>query len=83
MAIYLTGVYMSEKTRKEFEKVYKAAGRRLDAGKSCVRFKKLDDLPLDVVGRTIGEYSVDAFVEFTQRVRRKSNKKTSKKTSRE
>ena len=37
MAIYMTGVYMSEETRKEFEKAYKTAGKRLDAGKCCVR----------------------------------------------
>jgi uncharacterized protein YdhG (YjbR/CyaY superfamily) len=74
MAIYMTGVYMSEKTRKEFEKAYKAAGKRLDAGKCCVRFKKLDDLPLDVIARTIGEYPVDVFVDSVQSVRTKSRK---------
>jgi hypothetical protein len=32
---------------------YKKTGKKLDMGKGCVRFKKLDDLALDVVGRTI------------------------------
>ena len=36
--------------RDEFEK----AGKKLDMGKSCLRFKKLEDLPLDVIGRLIG-----------------------------
>jgi hypothetical protein len=62
MAVYLTGCYMSPRSRKEFEVAYKAAGKRLDAGKSCVRFKKLDDLPLDVIGATIAAYSVEEFV---------------------
>lgn len=35
--------------RDEFEK----AGKKLDMGKSCLRFKKLEDLPLDVIGRLI------------------------------
>jgi len=63
MAVYLTGCYMSEAARERFEKAYRAAGKRLDAGNSCVRFKKLDDLPLDVIGETIAEYGVDEFVK--------------------
>ncbi|HYR09815.1 MAG TPA: DUF1801 domain-containing protein [Longimicrobium sp.] len=35
--------------RDEFEK----AGKKLDMGKSCLRFKKLEDLPLDVIGQLI------------------------------
>ena len=41
MAVYLTGIYMSEKSLKDFETAYKATGKRYDVGKSCVRFKKL------------------------------------------
>ena len=63
MAIYLTGCYMSPEARKEFERAFAAAGKRLDAGKSCVRFKNIDDLPLDVIGKTIAEYTVDEFVQ--------------------
>ncbi len=62
MAIYLTGCYMSADARKRFEAAFKAAGKRLDAGKSCVRFKKVEDLPLEVIGDAIAEYSVEEFV---------------------
>src|ERR1041385_3833926 len=37
---------------------YKKSGKKLDMGKGCVRFKKLDDLALDVVGRTIARVPV-------------------------
>jgi uncharacterized protein YdhG (YjbR/CyaY superfamily) len=53
MAVYLTGIYTDEKLRDEFEHAYRATGKRYDVGKSCVRFRKLDDLPLDVLGDAI------------------------------
>lgn len=68
MAIYLTGCYMSDATRREFESAYAAAGKRLDAGKSCVRFKKVEDLPLEVIGDAVAEYTVEEFVKRAQAI---------------
>jgi hypothetical protein len=53
MAVYLTGIYTSEDARRRFEAAYKATGKRFDVGKSCVRFRTIDDLPLDLIGETI------------------------------
>jgi uncharacterized protein YdhG (YjbR/CyaY superfamily) len=53
MAIYLMTVYGHNETQKWFIKAYKASGKKLDMGKSCVRFKRLEDLPLDVIGQAI------------------------------
>jgi hypothetical protein len=63
MAVYLTSVYMHDSTRREFENQYRATGKRMDIGKSCVRFRRLDDLPLDVVGAAIASMPMKAFVE--------------------
>lgn len=63
MAVYLTAVYMDDGTRREFESSYRATGKRMDMGKSCVRFRKLEDLPLDVVGNAIAFMPVKQFVE--------------------
>jgi hypothetical protein len=49
MAVYLSGVYISEKLRLQFENDYKATGKKLDMGKSCVRFKKIESLPLELI----------------------------------
>ena len=68
MAVYLTGIYMSDETRREFETAYKATGKRLDVGKSCVRFKKLADLPLEVIGESIASEDVDNFVARASQV---------------
>src|SRR5690348_12298060 len=45
-----------------FTAEYRKSGKKLDMGKGCVRFKKLDDLALDVVGRTIARVPVKEHV---------------------
>ncbi len=62
MSVYLMGIYGSETLRAEFEEAYKATGKRMDVGKSCVRFRTLDDLPLDVVGDAIGAITLEQFL---------------------
>jgi hypothetical protein len=80
MTIYLMTVYGDPRIRKEFETAYRKTGKKLDMGGSCVHFKKLDDLPLDVVGDTIARVSVDEYVEHYQRSRAKRSPKAKKKT---
>jgi uncharacterized protein YdhG (YjbR/CyaY superfamily) len=63
MAVYLTGVYMDPAGREAFEAAYEATGKRMDMGKSCVRFRRLDDLPLELVGESIRKFGVEEFVE--------------------
>lgn len=60
MADYLSAVYADEGERKAFEQACRATGKRFDAGKSCVRFRTLDDLPVDV----IGQMPLDRFIEI-------------------
>lgn len=68
MSLYLSGIYISEQRRKRFEEEYRATGKRFDAAKSCVRFKRLEDLPLDLVARSVAELSVDEFIAETETV---------------
>ena len=46
-----------------------AGGKRLDMGKSCVRFRELDDLDLPLIGETITATPVDRFLETYERIR--------------
>ena len=69
MAVYLTAIYMDEKTSLEFEAAYRATGKRYDVGKSCVRFKRLVDLPLELIGESIASLQVTEFVERVKEVR--------------
>ena len=58
MAVYLMGIYSSEKMRTDFEEKYKASGKKMDLGKSCVRFKKIENLPLELIGEAISSIEV-------------------------
>jgi len=69
MAVYLNGIYGDDELTATFEDEYRATGKRMDVGKSCVRFRKLDDLPLELVGKAIAAFSVDDFVAMTERLR--------------
>ena len=53
MAHYLMCVYGSPDVRAWFGVEYQKSGKRLDMGKSCLRFKRADDLPLDLIGKTV------------------------------
>lgn len=64
VAVYLTSVYMEDGTAAWFEDAYRATGKRMDLGKSCVRFRHLDDLPLDLVGEAIARRGVAEFVDL-------------------
>ena len=64
MAVYLTNVYADGSVEGWFRERYLATGKRLDMGKSCVRFRKLDDLPLELVGEAIAKTPIAEFVEI-------------------
>ncbi len=62
MAVYLMGMYSDGPELEWFRDQYAERGMKLDMGKSCVRFKQLDDVPLDVLGEAIGKIEVDEFI---------------------
>ena len=68
MAVYLTAIYMSEEASQAFEAAYRATGKQYDVGKSCVRFKTLDDLPLNLIGQSIASLSMTEFVKRVKAV---------------
>ena len=61
-ALYLTNVSADPARLEWFTERYRATGKRLDMGKSCVRFRTLDDLPLDLVAEVIAGTSVDEYL---------------------
>ncbi|MDE0434123.1 MAG: DUF1801 domain-containing protein [Bryobacterales bacterium] len=71
MSLHLMCVYSHKESRIRFEEKFKASGKKLNMGKSCVRFKRLEDLPLDVVGDAIAGTSVDAYIRIYQESRTK------------
>ena len=71
-AVYLTGLYEGSEEEQRFRADYAKTGKKLDMGKSCVRFKKLDDLPLDLIGKTIAATPPDKLIERYERSRGKN-----------
>jgi len=63
MALYLMNIYSDEAVERWFVERYSASGKRLDMGKACVRFKSLQDLPMDLVGEAIALTPVDRSIE--------------------
>lgn len=61
-ALYLMGAYGDEALRKQLEDAFVAAGKKLDMGKSCVRFRKLDDLPLEAIGTIVAATPPEAMI---------------------
>ena len=76
MAVYLTTVFALPGQAEEFETAYRATGKRYDVGKSCVRFRKLDDLPLDLVGETIAAIGVETFVTEVEEARQNRKRRS-------
>jgi hypothetical protein len=74
MAVYLCNVYGSSPLRKQLEAGFKKAGKKLDMGASCVRFKKLDDLPLEVIARSIAATPMKKYVEIAKAAHSKEAK---------
>ncbi|UJA20963.1 DUF1801 domain-containing protein [Thermoleophilia bacterium SCSIO 60948] len=67
MAAYLTCAYLDESDRQWIESRFAEADKKLDMGKSCLRFRSLDDLPDGVIGEAVGRKSVDEFVRAHER----------------
>ena len=74
MSLYLNTVYGDPETERWFRERFAASGKKLDMGKSCVRFRLVEDLPLDVIGETIARTGVDTYVARYEEVRGSSRK---------
>ena len=74
MAVYLTGLYTDDAARERFEAAYRATGKPYDVGKSCVRFRSLDDLPLDVIGDAVASLPVERFLAAYEAGRRAASR---------
>ncbi len=71
MSLYLMNVYGDPETERWFVEQYRASGKKLNMGKSCVRFKKLETLPLELVGQAIARTPMAEFIEGFEASRRR------------
>ena len=69
-ALYLTCADQDKALASRVKAQFAKAGKRLDMGKSCLRFTSLDDRPLDVIGSVIASTTVAAYLARYERSRR-------------
>lgn len=75
MSLYMMSAYADWKEELWLREQFARAGKKLDMGKCCIRFRTLDDLALDVIGEAIGRVTVKdhiASYESVMRERRKA-----------
>ena len=81
MAVYLMCIYM-DKSEEQFRKAWQRTGKKLDMGKSCIRFKKLEDVALDVIADVIRNITAKGFVaRYQEELQKNAANKPVKKTA--
>ncbi len=63
MAIYLMWIYGDTEQAREFQKDWEKSGRKLDMGKCCVRFRKLEDVALEAIAQAISRMTAAGYIE--------------------
>lgn len=64
ISFYHMGIYASPELLKWFQDEYpKHVKTKLDMGKSCIRFKKMDQIPFDLIGELMTKITVDQWIE--------------------
>ncbi len=70
-SLYLMSCYATKADGESFESAYRASGKRIDIGKSCVRFNKIEELPLPLIVKYIKKYSLKQFIQVYENSRKR------------
>lgn len=70
-SLYMMAVYADPEQEARLKEGFERAGRKLDMGKSCVRFRELDDLPLDVIGELVASTSPEEMIALYRKSRKR------------
>ena len=68
-SLYLIPAYVSKPNLKTLIEGYSKAGKKLNMGKSCIRFKRIEDLEFPLIGSIISSFTVDSFIEATRKAK--------------
>ena len=71
LALYMMGVYADPEAEQKLRQRWAATGRKLNMGKSCLRFQRLEDLDLDIIAELVAATSVDDFLSRYEAARLK------------
>ena len=68
IAIYHMGIYADPKLLKWFTEAHaKESSKKLDMGKSCLRYKKAEDIPYKLIGELVSKITPDEWIEMYER----------------
>jgi hypothetical protein len=67
MSLYMMCVYDDGEDATRFREAWAKTGKKLDMGKSCIRFKKIEDLPLEVIGQEIKRMPVKKYIAWYEK----------------
>jgi hypothetical protein len=81
ISLYLFCLYIEPGAVDTFVEAWKATGKKLDMGKSCVRFKRLEDAALEPIGAAVKGISVKAFIATYEAARDRSGPASRSKAS--
>lgn len=87
MAVYLMGLYCGcddaadTSLMRWFRDAWKKSGKKLDMGKACIRFKRVDDLALDVLAEAIHRLPARTYVEAYEKSRSVTAKRPTKRAA--
>ena len=81
MTVALMSVYGNAAEEKWFRTAWAKTGKKLDMGKACIRFKTLDDLPLDVIGEAIRRMPAKSFIAHYEKSILTMNKEAAKRSA--
>jgi hypothetical protein len=77
MSLYMGCVYGQSELARWFQAAWAKTGKKLDMGKSCIRFKRVEDLALDVIGEAIRRTPVEACIAMHEAARNRTPMKRS------
>lgn len=66
-SLYLMSAYTDDKLMDELKLGFNDAGLKINMGKSCIRFKKIEDIPLDTIGNIISKVSLKEFIAYYEK----------------
>ena len=71
LSLHLVSVYGDQALAERLAEGFRAAGKKLNMGKACIRFQRADDLALDVIGEIVATIPLDRWVQIAQAARRR------------
>ena len=71
LSVYLHSVYADPASSEWFKDAYRKTGKKLNMGKSCVRFKRADDAALEVIGEAVARVTPEQMIAAHEAAHRK------------